>query len=240
MYIITICIIILEVKAMKEYIREKLKTMGEEKYSKFSSALVPGAENMLGVRLPELRKYAKTLASDEGVKALEGGDVYFEETMLRGMVIGYLKISPEERLELVKEFVPRIDNWSICDSFVCTMKFPKKAMPAVWDFLQPYIHSGKEFEQRFAAVMMLNKFVNDEYIDRVLSAYREINTDAYYSSMGVAWGIAECFIKFPEKTRPLIEGKCFDPQTHNKAIGKICDSFRVSAEEKTYLRQIKL
>ena len=113
-------------------------------------------------------------------------------------------------------------------------------MPAVWDFLQPYIHSGKEFEQRFAAVMMLNKFVNDEYIDRVLSAYREINTDAYYSSMGVAWGIAECFIKFPEKTRPLIEGKCFDPQTHNKAIGKICDSFRVSAEEKTYLRQIKL
>lgn len=224
---------------MKGNIREKLKTMGEEKYGKFSSALIPGTENMLGVRLPKLREYAKTLAAEEGTSALEGNDVYFEEKMIRGMIIGYLKIGIEERLELVQGFIPLIDSWSICDSFVCTMKFPKKVMPRVWDFIRPYIHSEKEFEQRFAAVMMLNKFVNEEYIDKVLSAYKEINTEAYYSSMGVAWGIAECYIKFPEKTRPLIEEKSLDRQTHNKAISKICDSFRVTDEDKNYLRGLR-
>ena len=239
----TYCIIILfilqEVILMKKDIREKLETMSDRKNSTFSSKIVPGAKNILGVRLPVLREYAREIAKTEGLAALEGEDFYFDEVMLRGMVIGYVKITPEQRLLLMDDFVPRIDNWSVCDSICCTLKFPKKSKPLVWEHIQKYADSDKEFYQRYAAVMLLDHFVNDEYIDAVLETLTKINTDAYYSSMAVGWAVAECYTKFPEKTLPYLQNKSFDADTHNRAIGKLCDSLRIDAETKQMLKTLK-
>lgn len=225
---------------MNSEVRKQLENMGEQKYGEFSSALIPGAGKMIGIRIPRLRELAKKLARTEGVSALNGDDIWFEETMLRGMIIGYVKISTEERLLLIKDFIPLIDNWSICDSFCCTLKFAKKNQNIVWEFLQQYIRSDKEFEQRFAEVMMLDYFVNEDYIEKTLDALAGIDTDAYYSSMAAAWTLAECFIKFPQQTRPFIIDKRFDKDTHNRAIQKICDSYRVSNEVKQELKLIRM
>lgn len=225
---------------MNELIREKLLAMGENKYMIFTSSLIPGANNIIGIRLPRLREYAKELAKSGNVPDIQSEDLYFEETMIKGMIIGYLKIPTDQRTELIREFIPLINNWSICDSFICTMKFPKKDLPAVWDFISSYFDSDKEFEQRFAAVMILRFFVNDEYIQRSLKALKAIDTQAYYSSMGVAWTAAECYIKYPSETLPCFTDKCFDAQTHNKAISKICDSYRVSKTDKEYLKTLRL
>ena len=221
---------------MKEYVREYLEGIGERKYHDFSAKLIPGAENILGIRLPVLRAYAKELVKTEGLSALDGEDCYFEETMLRGMMIGYVRVTPEERLELIRDFVPRINNWSVCDSFCCTLRFPKKSRQQLWEFLQDYISSEKEFEQRFASVMLMNFFIDEDNIDRTLEALSAVNTDAYYSSMGTAWAAAECYLKFPEKTLPVFREKRLSRQTGNRAIRKLCDSLRLDKAEKDELK----
>ncbi len=225
---------------MNEIVRKKLLGMGENKYMEFSSALVPGAGNMIGIRLPRLREYAKELAKSGNIPDIQSEDLYFEETMLKGMIIGYLKIPTVQRTELMRKFVPLINNWSVCDSFICTLKFPKKDLPAVWDFISGYFNSDKEFEQRFAAVMILRFFVNDEYIQRSLEALKLIDTQEYYSSMGVAWSAAECYIKYPAETLPCFTDRCFDVPTHNRAISKICDSYRTEKTVKEYLKTLRL
>ncbi len=224
---------------MDKETRQMLCGMNDRKYGDFSSSLIPGADNIIGIRLPVLREIAKKLASEKGRAALsDEEDIWFEETMLRGMIIGYLKISTEERLELIRSFVPRIDNWSVCDSFCCTLKFTKKDIPVIWEFIQPYAHSDREFEQRFAAVMLLRFFVKDEYTDSTLRLLCEINTDAYYSSMAVAWAAAECYIKFPDQTLPYLRDGCFDRETLKRTVRKICDSYRVDNESKEMLKKL--
>ena len=225
---------------MKDEIRLRLIDMGENKYGEFHSALVPGKKNIIGVRIPKLREYAKKLAKECGDSALEGEDIYYEETMLRGLIIGYLKTDTDKRLRLIEDFVPQIDNWAVCDTFCSTLKFTNKNREMMWDFIQPYIHSDKEFYCRFGAVMLLDYYVNDDYIDKTLAALSDINTAAYYSSMAVAWAVAECYIKFPDMTEPYIMEKRFDRDTHNRAIRKICDSYRVDSAEKEKLKGYKI
>ena len=220
---------------MNDDIRKKLLSMGDEKLRKFSSSLTPGAENIIGVRLPLLRKFAKELVRNQGQTVLSGEDIYYEEIMLRGMIIGYLKIDDEVRLRLIREFVPKINNWAVCDSFCASLKFVKKKQQMMWNFLQEYIISDMEFYARFGAVMLLDYFCTENYIDKTLCALTKINTGFYYSSMAAAWALAECYIKFPQKTLPYLNENCFDKVTTKRAVQKICDSYRVDDESKKAL-----
>ena len=219
---------------MTDEIKEKLISMSDSPYRKFHSKLLPDTKNILGIRLPKIRAYAKELAKNIDILECEN-DVYYEETMLRGMIIGYMKADVETRLKYISDFVPRIDNWAVCDSFCNTLKFTSKNRERVWEFLQPYAHSQNEFEQRFCAVMLLSHFINDEYIDKVLALLTEINTEKYYSSMAAVWALAECYIKFPEKTLPYIYQ--FDSLTVKRTVRKICDSYRVEKDTKYLLKK---
>lgn len=220
---------------MKNDVKKRLLEMSDEKYRQFHSKLVPDTNNILGIRMPKLRAYAKELAKIPDILSSDN-DIYYEETLLRGMIIGYLSTDVETRLKMISDFVPQIDNWAVCDSFCSTLKFANKNRECVWDFIQPYAHSQKEFEQRFCAVMLLDYFVNTEYIDRTLALLTEINTSQYYSSMAVAWALAECFIKFREKTEPFINKNSFDEMTLKRTIRKICDSYRVDENVKKLMR----
>ena len=120
---------------IQQIVQEKLRSLAEEPYRKFASALIPGCDNMLGVRLPQLQKLAKQMAKEDPTDYLQQAKPqYFEETMLMGLIIGNLK-DPDTALEQAALFIPRITNWSVCDSFCAGMKLAKKEPQRVWEFL---------------------------------------------------------------------------------------------------------
>ncbi|WP_054023183.1 DNA alkylation repair protein [Bacillus sp. FJAT-28004] len=227
---------------MEKAIKEQLLEWAEVDYQKFSAALIPTINNVIGVRLPTLRKLAQTIARGDWRNYLKDAESdYFEEVMLQGMVIGYAKADIADLLHYVAEFVPKIDNWSVCDSFCIGLKFTKANKSAVWDFLQPYLASDKEYEIRFGVVMLLDFYIEVEYIDRVLQRLDQTKRESYYVKMAVAWALSICYIKLPEPTTKYLErgANSLDDFTYNKALQKITESYRVDQETKTRIRGMK-
>lgn len=220
-------------------IKERILSEAEKDYKKFSSSLIPNIDNVLGVRLPILRKIAKEIYTSGKWEEFLNCDncEFMEETMLQGMVIGLVK--PEDILKYTAKFVPKINNWAVCDSFCTGLKFTKKNKKLVWDFIQPYFKSSQEFEIRFAFVMLLDYFIEEEYIDRVLDLIDEFKDERYYSRMAVAWALSVCFVKFPEKTFKYLKKFKLDNWTFNKSLQKIRESYRVSKEMKEMLKSLQ-
>lgn len=225
----------------KEEIRQELIKLADDKYRSFHSNLCPGVENILGVRLPLLRKIAKSLSKEEDYyNYLNNGDTkYYEEIMIEGLIIGYLKTDNENRFNYIKNFIPKIDNWAICDSFCNNLKFTKKNINEVWNFILPYTSSENEFDIRFAIVMMLNFYIIEDYIDDVLNTLNKINHDGYYVKMAVAWAVSYAYIDFPQKTLASLKNNNLDNFTYNKSLQKIIESTRVSKEDKDLMRSLK-
>lgn len=230
-------------KNIHEEIHGILFELSDKEYRKFSSRLLPGCDNILGVRLPLLRKLAKTIADGNWRYYIDTvanvKDRYFEEIMLEGIVIGLLKTDPELLLSYISEFIPRIDNWSVCDSFCTGLKFTKKNRDKVWDFLQPYLDSEKVFEIRFGLVMLLNYYIEDDYIDLILKRIEGLRLEGYYAKMAAAWTVASCYIKYPERTKAFLYENLLDDYTFNKALQKITESYAVDPVEKTLIKSLK-
>ena len=225
---------------MKNALREQLFQLADENYREFHSKLVPGAHNILGVRVPCLRELAKSLAKGDWRNFLAtASEDYYEEILLQGLVIGYAKSDIEEILHHVTLFVPKITNWGQCDSFCSTLKIAKYHQARTWDFLQSYWPSRQEFELRFAIVMLLDFYINDEYIDRVLYQLDKIKHEGYYVKMAVAWTLSICFIKYPEKTMTYFKNNTLDNFTYNKALQKTTESYRIDTAMKSTLRSMK-
>ena len=220
-------------------IKDCLFKMAEGNYKEFSQALIPGCNNMLGCRIPALRLLAKEIAKTDFENYLKNAtDDWFEETMLQGFVIGYAKMDIDERLLYAKKFIPKIKDWSVNDGFCATFKAAKKHQQKVWEFLLPYASSDKEFEIRVAAVMYMDYFLTEEYIEQVLEKLFSMKQDDYYAMMGIAWALATAYAKFPEETKNALEWD-WPKDTFNKAIQKMCESYRVSNEDKEQLRKRK-
>ena len=217
-------------------LREKLYELADKKYKEFQGGLCPNSDNILGVRMPKLREMAKKISKENGIEFL---DEYKPEY---GMVIGYTKMPIEIRLKNLDKFVPIMDNWAVCDGACATYKFTTNNLEDMWEYIQKYINSEKEFEVRFAVVMMMDYYINDEYIDKVLEIYNNISLDKYYVKMGIAWGISEAFVKYEEKTMRFLKSKNnkLDKFTFNKSLQKIIESYRVSDETKNIIRQMKI
>ena len=167
-----------------ENIRKELQTLADSKYQEFHSSLLPGANNILGVRIPQLRTMAKEIIKKEDWRT----------------------------------FVESTEN--------------------VWQFIQPYLKSSKEFEIRFGIVMLFH-YVDDAHIDSLLKYADSFNHDAYYARMAMAWMISLCFIKFPQKTMEYLKHSTLDNWTYNKALQKTIESFRVDKDTKDILREMK-
>ncbi|MGM9535720.1 MAG: DNA alkylation repair protein [Intestinibacter sp.] len=221
-------------------LRNRLFELSDEKYKKFHSGLCPNTDNIIGVRLPQLRQIAKEISKGDWRGYLENClEDYYEENLINGLVIAYAKCDVEEKLQYIKSFVPKIDNWAICDSFCNSLKFTTKNREIVWDFLQTYLNSNEEFEIRFAVVMMLNYYVTEEYIDIVLKTLDKICHDGYYVKMAVAWAVSICFIHFEDKTMDFLKNNNLDYFTYNKSLQKICESLRVDKNTKILIKSMK-
>ena len=226
-----------------EDIRKELKVLSEPEYAKFNKKLCPDTKKeVLGIRIPKLRALAKEILKEEGWKDfIEKADIScFEETILKGLIIAYLKIDLKEKLQLVEEFIPNMDSWAITDTFCPTLKIKTTELEEVWNFILPYTKSDKEFEVRFSIIMMLDYYITEEYVDKVIKTIDIIENSAYYVQMAKAWVIAEIGIKFNSKAMKYLEGNNnLDKFTYNKALQKMIESYRISDETKILLKTMK-
>ena len=240
--------------------------MSDADYVKFSASLIPasGRGTMLGVRLPALRDYAKELSKGDWRQELSyEEDLYFEETMLRGMILGYACRDIEELFACLKDFIPRVQNWSVCDSVCSGLKLVEKYPEKTWDFLQPYLKSGEEFPCRVGLIMLLNHFVKlgedkkkitrkrsvtmadlqgqeetGGYLEPILQALDREFTEGYYAQMAAAWLLAELFVTYPVRTLRGLRELHLDAFTRKKAVQKIRESRIPDKEVKAYLREM--
>lgn len=221
-------------------LRDKLFELSDDKFKTFHSRLCPNTDNIIGVRLPLLRQLAKEIAKGDWRNFLSNSkEEYYEEILINGLVIAYAKCDVEERLNYIESFVPKIDNWAICDSFCNTLKFVNKNKEIMLEFIQPYLRSYNEFEIRFAVVIILNYYITEDYINLVLKTLDNIKHDGYYVKMAVAWAISMCFVKFEEKTMAYLKDNSLDDFTYNKSLQKICESLRVDKNTKELIKSMK-
>lgn len=198
---------------------------------------------MLGIRIPQLRKLAqkiiKEASLEECIQSID--NKYFEETILQGLVIAYGKDTFENKKSKIKEFIPKIDSWAICDTFVPTLKIKDRELENAWEFILNYINSDKEFEVRFAVIMMMDYFIIDKYVDNVIGLLDNVKNNGYYAKMGIAWCLAEIGVKYNEKLLKYLKGKNnLDKFTYNKTLQKMIESYRISKEQKIILKGMKI
>ncbi len=215
-------------------IRKRLEQEAEEKYRVFSSALIPNIDNVLGVRIPKLNKLVKELYKTDWKPFLNQPCIYMEETMLQGMLI-----AKTGDFELVKQFVPKINNWSVCDKFCNSLKCVKDNKQQVWKFIQPYLKSKKEYNNRFALVIMLEYFIEEDYLAKIFEILNTFNSKKYYAQMAAAWLVSMCFVEYPTETTEFLKTTKLDDWTYNKSIQKIIESLKVDKSTKQKLKLMK-
>lgn len=212
----------------------------DEKYAEFARKLNPNSENILGIRLPQLKKFAKEISKGDWQCYLKyAGDKYFEEIMINGFVIAFIKTDIEQVIELLKGFVPKIESWSICDSVCAALHCVKKNKKEMLNFINLLLNSEKEFELRFAVVLLLDYYIDEEHIESVLKRYDSIKHDGYYVKMAVSWGVSVCFVKFPEITLDYLNNNTLDTFTYKKTLQKILESQRVDSDNKKIIKQLR-
>ena len=223
-------------------LRRELESLADPAYKAFNESLLPGVETAYGIRLPQMRQVAKTLLRQDPAGFLEHFQPNcYEETQLRGLVIGGMKLPWEEKRPLVEDFLPRIDNWAVCDTFCGSLK-PRSPQDVslMWEFLKPLYASDEEYKARFAAVMQLSHFVDAVHLEEGLGLLGQVRHPGYYAKMAVAWALSIWFVKFPQETESLLAQRAFEPWVQNKAIQKVRESRRVSKEDKDRLLSYKL
>ena len=181
-------------------IRRKIEELADEKYKEFHTGLCPNSNEVIGVRVPILRNFAKEIVKNKNVEEYlkNALDNSYEEILLQGMVLGLWKTNIENFCTYLEKFIPKINSWAVCDVSAAGFKITKKNMEYMWNFIQKYIKSDKEFELRFGIVMMLDFYITEEYIDKVLEILNNIKHQGYYVKMAVAWAISVAYVKFPQ------------------------------------------
>lgn len=224
-----------------EEITNELFKMQDEKYRDFNSKLIPTVdkENMIGVRTPELRKYAKQLVKREDVGEFLHSvpHKYFDENQLHAFILAEIK-DFGVCLEEVKNFLPYIDNWATCDQL--SPKVFKKYRNELLAHIKEWIRSDKTYTVRFGIGMLMEHFLDEDFAPAYPEMVAEIRSEEYYINMMTAWYFATALAKQCEQVLPFIENKKLDDWTHNKAIQKAVESYRITDEQKAYLKGLKV
>lgn len=222
---------------------EHLKNLADEKYKKFNSSLIPDEYSnfMLGVRMPQLRAIGKEISKGNINSFIKvSSNKYYEERMLNGIVIGLVKTeSFDEFISLCDLAVKDINNWALCDCFCGGLKQVKKYKKEFFEYINDYLESNDVWKIRVALIVMLNYYLDEEYIDRVFERCDSIKSDYYYVNMAQAWLIATAFAKCEPQTRNYLLNNNLSKFTFNKAIQKCVESRRIDAETKEYLKSLK-
>lgn len=218
-------------------LREELFKNRDLKYRDFHKKLVPNIDEskIIGVRVPTVRKIAKAAFTENAQNRCE----YYEEIEAFGFCAAMKKCDAAEHKKDIEKFVSLIDNWGTCDTCTAAMKFIGEGKGEYFDFICSFIGRG-EYPTRFAIVALMDYYLDDEYIDRVLKIYGEIESDKYYINMALAWALSMAFIKYGSKVTAILKSRTLNTDVQNKTVQKICDSYRVSKEAKELIKEYKI
>lgn len=212
-------------------------------YKEFSAKLIPNidSDKILGLRAPSARNIAKTFVfTDDGNLFLSSlPHTYHDEIIVHAYMLGLLKCSHEEMRVHLNRLLPYIDNWASCDSLCASIKHFFKDLDIAYPFLLSCINSGKTYYIRFGLVCLLDYYINDKYIDKIISIVKAVESDEYYVNMALSWLISVMLVKEYEKTVSILIDASLDIWVHNKSIQKACESYRITNEQKTYLKRLK-
>ena len=222
---------------MIEFVKNELSKNIDEKYQKFSSSLIPNVDNVLGVRLPVLRKIAKKIQNKE-LFIKQNTNEYLELTLIETIVIGSLKTEFDKVFNYVHKIIPKINNWSTCDCLCSNLKIIKKHKKETLEQILKYSKSKNEFELRFYYVILLNYFIDDD-TNFVLNEISKFSNEAYYAKMAVAWCLSICFIKNYNKTIEFITVNKIHNWVLKKGITKAIESYRLSQLQKEELKKLR-
>ncbi len=222
-------------------IQRQLFELQDQKYRQFHSRLMPtiAAERVIGVRTPVLRKFAKEYArtpeAEIFLKILP--HKYYEENNVHGFLIEGRK-DLNECIEELDRFLPYVDNWATCD--LMAPKVFKKNLPELLGHIERWIASGETYTVRFGLGTLMRYYLDEEFKPEYLEMAAAVRSREYYVNMMVAWYFATALAKQYEAAVPYFETPRLDRWTHNKAIQKAVESYRITEEQKAYLRTKKL
>lgn len=224
-----------------EEIRKKLFKLQDKKYRDFQCRLIPTLESttIIGVRTPELRRYAKELVKQKEMQNFLHflPHQYFEENQLHAFMISEIKDN-KQCLEELNRFLPFVDNWATCDQL--SPKVFKKNRSELIDQIKQWVCSDRTYTVRFGIGMLLEHFLDDDFDPIYLEMVSKISSEEYYIRMMVAWYFATALAKQYTKALPYIEEQKLDIWTHNKTIQKAVESRRITLEQKEYLKRLKI
>lgn len=225
----------------KTKLQKQLFELQDLKYRDMQTKIIPNIDpkSIIGVRTPELRSIAKDILKSKDYKDFlhELPNKYFEENQLQAFVISGIK-DFDECIEELEAFLPFVDNWATCDQM--SPKVVKKHKEALLDHIQVWIDSEKTYTVRFGIGMLMEFFLDEDYDPRYTEMVARIRSEEYYVNMMIAWYFATALAKNYESVLPFIEQKRLDDWTHNKAIQKSIESRRITEEQKSYLRSLKV
>ena len=225
---------------MTKEIREKLFELQDEKYRDFQAKLIPGydAETMIGVRTPELKKLAKELFKDAHIESFLSDlpHKYFDENQLHAFIISEYK-DFEKCLEKVNQFLPYVDNWATCDQL--SPKVFRKYPAELLDQIKKWMASDETYTKRFGIGMLMQYFLDEKFKPEYPEMVAKERSEEYYVNMMIAWYFATALAKQYDAVLPFIEEHRLDKWTNNKAIQKAVESYRITDEQKAYLKTLK-
>ncbi|MDY5229660.1 MAG: DNA alkylation repair protein [Eubacteriales bacterium] len=222
-------------------IQKRLFEMQDLKYRDFHSRLMPNIDKdlVIGVRTPQLRKFAaevsKSGSAAEFITVLP--HKYYEENNLHAMLIGHIKDYDATIIE-TERFLPFIDNWATCDMF--KPKIFNRNKDKLIDKIYEWIDSDSVYTVRYAIGMLMKFFLDEDFDTKYLDTVAAVKSDEYYINMMIAWYFATALAKQYDDAIKVIENRRLDPWTHNKAIQKAIESYRIDKGTKDYLRLLKI
>lgn len=226
---------------MKNHVQEQLFALQDLKYRDFQCKLMPTVptETVIGIRTPELRKYAKTFSKTpeaaEFLKILPHR--YYEENNLHGFLIESMR-DYGQVIAALDTFLPYVDNWATCD--LMRPKVFQKHLPELLEEIRRWMASDRTYTIRFGMEMLMTFYLDEAFRPEYLDWVAEVRSQEYYVNMMIAWYFATALAKQYGAALPYIENHRLEPWTHNKAIQKAIESYRITEEQKMYLRTLKV
>ena len=221
-------------------ITKRLFALQDTTYRDFQAKLIPtvSPDSIIGVRTPELRKLAKQLVKDPDIEGFLTAlpHRYFDENQLHSFLLSEMK-EFESCLAKVQSFLPFVDNWATCDQM--SPKVFKKHRKELLPRIREWLASDAPYTIRFGVGMLMEHFLDEDYEVSYPELVASLRSEEYYVNMMIAWYFATALAKQYDTVLPFLEEGRLDGWTHNKAIQKAAESYRITPEQKAYLKSLK-
>lgn len=221
-------------------VEKELKKLADEKYREFNSSLIPNIrkETFLGVRVPDIRNFEKTFSKTNEARDFLNSlpHKYFDENMLHAVMLSKIK-DIDEAIKRMQDFLPFVDNWAVCDTL--NPKVFKKNKEILLEKIKLWINSDKEFTVRFAIKMLMTYFLDGDFKTEYALLVSNVKRDEYYIKMMVSLYFATALAKQWDSILPFIENRVLDEWSHQKSIQKAVESYRITDEQKKYLKKLR-